>query len=669
MAPNTFFQEKDALAFSDGRALGCYRGFGAHVVDDGVFFAVWVPGAKRVRVVGDFNQWEDSHNMRLQGSTGVWTLFIKGLGENEAYKYQITTKDNRVYAKSDPFAFYREKPPGTSSVTYRLEGFEWSQEDAQWMADRRGESQQDEDREGMGESQGEDSQQGAGWEVLKEDPSDTMGDDRFRRQPMLIYEVHLGSWKRREDQSYSTYRDLAQELVHYVSDLGYTHIQLMPVMEHLFDASWGYQTSGYYAVSSRYGTPHDFMAFVDACHRAGLGVILDWVPACFCGDERGLSRFNGDRLFEAERQEDYGSLRFDFSRGEVRSFLISNALYFFDMFHIDGIRMDISRVVYKDGAAPEGGREIDRSGVDFVKGVNEVVHSKYPGALVMAQETVGWQEMTESLEEGGLGFDFVWNLGWRSDVLRYVSADFPWRSSNHWLIVSTSMYMFSEHFVLPFSHEVLAHGHKSLIGHQAGSYEQKFAGLRALYCYWLAHPGKKIVFMGTELAQFAAWHYNESLEWHLIEYDIHGKFSAFVQEANRLYRSETALWVKDMDPEGFEWIDEENNEQNAYCFVRRAERFDDLLIVVLNMSPTYYDRFRVGVPTVYQEICREMTGVRSQERFFEEVFNSDASRFGGSDRVNTQALYVDHIPWNTCEESVVLSLPPLACVFLRPGRV
>jgi 1,4-alpha-glucan branching enzyme len=671
MSPITGFKEKDVLKFCQGRAMRCYRGFGAHVVDDGVSFAVWVPEAKRVRVVGDFNGWENSHDMSLQDPAGVWVLFVEGLGEGEMYKYQITTKDDKVFLKTDPFAFYREGPPGTSSVTYRLDGFEWSQEDKEWIDRRKAQAQEEAEEEARKEAQ-----RRGGTEGQEDVDDDGLISGRPHRHPMLIYEVHLGSWKRREDRSFYTYLDLAKDLVPHVSALGYTHIQLMPVMEHLLDSSSGYQVSGYYAVSSRFGTPQDFMMFVDTCHRDGLGVILDWVPEGFCPDELGLRQFNGGALFEADAQDDVQnngqegleSLRFDFSRKVVWSFLISNAFYFLDLFHIDGLRMDITRILYKDGAAADEPKEIDRDGVDFVREMTGAVQKRFPGALLIAGDSGEWQDVTRPLEKGGLGFDFKWDLGWSSDVLRYASTDFPWRPSHHRLMTVSSLYMFSDHFVLPFSYgEYLRR--ESMLKCHVGEYEQKFAGMRALYCHFLAHPGKKMTFMGAEIAQFAEWDCNEGLEWYLPEYDLHRMFSVFVKAANRFYRSQSTLWAADAEEDGFAWIDASNAKQGIFCFQRKAGRYDDVLVVVLNLSPAYYDRFRIGVPAVYGEICWKVSGVRSQERFFEEVFNSDASHFGGTGKVNEKPLYVDHIPWNRCAESVVLSLPPLTGIFLKPGRI
>ncbi|MDR2736076.1 MAG: alpha amylase C-terminal domain-containing protein, partial [Gracilibacteraceae bacterium] len=704
---------------------------------------------------------------------GVWTLFVKGLGELAPYKYQITTKEDQVLLKADPFAFLREVRMGTS-LTYNLDGYEWSKEDAEWLARR-------------------------GTEAMHEEGGLVIS--RCQLQPLLIYEVHLGSWKRHDDGSYYTYEEFAQELVPYVASMGYTHIQLMPVMEHLNDESLGYQVSGFYSVSNRFGTPRDFMGFVDACHQAGLAVILDWTPGGFCCDEFGLCRFNGQKLFEAERQDDPGdklvpgqSLRFDFALGPVWSYLISNAIFYFEVFHIDGLRMDVTRILYKDGVvsclkfdtnlepeahkseealmsedvyksegdpepeadfesekgvepgmgidaemkrglnadsilsasavidavtgleAEPGGkaetvldsakvldtdtvltteadsgskegsdgsggvsplagrgrgrlvemREIDSAGVSFVRALSSAIRKRYPGALLFTEETSGWQGVTQSLEENGLGFDFKCDHGWSNDVLRYAGTDFSWRPSQHRLVSFSSMYLFSESVVLPLSHRFFHSGSPSLIERQAGDYGQKFAGLRALYCYFLAHPGKKLAFMGTELAQFTEWNYRVGLEWFLLDYDWHEKLQSFVREANEFYVSQPALWALDMTWDGFVWVDADNAKQGVFCFARKARRHDDQLVVVLNMSTTFYDRFRIGVPVVYEEPCWKVAESRSRQRFFEEVFNSDAVSFGGSGKLNEQPLYVDHIACNHCTESLVLCLPPLSGVFLRP---
>ncbi|HQA58984.1 MAG TPA: 1,4-alpha-glucan branching protein GlgB, partial [Acetivibrio sp.] len=521
----------DLHLFGEGNNHKIYEKLGAHpmTVDgiEGTFFAVWAPCAKRVSVVGNFNQWDGRrHQMRSRGPSGVWELFIPGIGQGEIYKYEIKTPHNEIYVKADPYAFYSELRPNTASIVYDLNGYEWNDKD--WMYER--------------------------------DHSNSF------EKPMSIYEVHLGSWKRvsNDENGFHTYRELADMLVEYVKDMGYTHIELLPIAEHPFDGSWGYQITGYYAATSRYGEPKDFMYFVDKCHQNGIGVIMDWVPAHFPKDGHGLARFDGTALYEhydprQGEHPDWGTHIFNYGRNEVKNFLISNALFWFEKYHIDGLRVDaVASMLYLDYGKKDGewipnrwGGKENVDAIEFMQQLNSTVYKYHPGVMMIAEESTSWALVTKPPYTGGLGFAYKWNMGWMNDFLRYMSMDSIYRKYHQNLITFSLMYAFSENFILVLSHDEVVHGKCSMINKMPGDYWQKFAGLRASYGYLYGHPGKKLLFMGGEFGQFIEWNYKQSLDWFLLDYDMHKKMQDYVRDLNKLYKSEKALYEVDFHFDGF----------------------------------------------------------------------------------------------------------------------
>lgn len=597
---------------------------GAHLSKEkskeGVRFSVWAPHALEVGVTGDFNGWQGYLNPleRIDGS-GIWTTFVPEARSGDCYKYEIKTYYGDTLYKADPYAFWSELRPKSASRVCDLSTYQWH--DNQWLA-------------------------------RKKEQVDVYN------QPQLIYEVHLGSWRQKTDGSFYTYRELAEILVDYVVEMGYTHLELLPVNEHPFDGSWGYQSTGYYAVTSRYGTPQDFMYFVDCCHQKGLGVILDWVPAHFCKDAHGLAWFDGTALYESEEIPGWGTLKFDYGRPEVRSFLISNALFWFDRFHIDGLRVDaVASMLYLNYGKEPGqwipnkyGGNGDLKAIALIKKMNEVIFSEYPQALMIAEESTEWPFVTGPTYDGGLGFNFKWNMGWMNDSLEYMEMDPLYRSWHHNLLTFSFMYAFSENFILPLSHDEVVHGKKSLIEKMPGDYWQKFANLRTFLAYMIAHPGKKLLFMGGEIAQFIEWRYYEGLEWKLLDYEMHRKFQQYVRNLNLLYRQEKSFWEQDQGWEGFQWIDCQNQQQSILIFVRWGKAVDDFIVVLCNFTPQYYENFRIGVPCA---------GV------YQEIFNSDLSEFGGSGKRNEVSVQSAKGTWQGQEYSIEIKVPPLACVIFK----
>lgn len=618
--------------FHEGSLFQSYKTFGAHCLVHngikGVRFAVWAPHAKCVSVVGDFNDWEGSrHQMMRIPHSGIWVLFVPGLWEGEWYKFEIVTRSSEIVLKADPYAFQSEIRPKTASVVCRLDKFQW--QDETWFNTQR-----------------------------KKDSY---------HEPMLIYEMHLGSWKKKKDGSFYSYRELAEELIDYVVNLGYTHIELMPIMEHPYDRSWGYQLTGYYAVTSRYGKPEDFMYFVDCCHRKGIGVILDWVPVHYCKDAHGLANFDGEPLFEsaderlAERPN-WGTRNFDFEKPEVVSFLISNAMFWLEAYHVDGFRIDaVSSMVYLNHdnaeAAPieneQGGGE-NLAAISFLKKMNEVVFAAHPHVLMMAEEATDWPLVSAPTDKGGLGFNYKWNMGWVNDLLRYMQLDIQDRPYHHNLLTFSFFYAFSENFVLPFSHDELVYGKRSLLNKMPGDYWQKFANLRLLYGYFMTHPGKKMLFMGSEFAQFDEWKDETELDWFLLDLPAHRKFREFFKIVNTFYRNSRCLWRLDHEPEGFEWIDPHNQNQSIITFLRKGKRKGDCCVVVCNFSAEVYHHYRIGVP--------------SQGKYL-EMINSDASCFGGSGQVNSAEITVDAEPCHNRPYSMEITVPPLAVtIFMKQTK-
>jgi 1,4-alpha-glucan branching enzyme len=595
----------------------------------GVHFAVWAPNAKRVSVVGDFNQWDGrQHPMRVRGGTGFWELFIPGLGEGTLYKYEIKGRYDQILEKADPHGHFSELRPRTASVVWEIEKYRWG--DQVWMEQR--------------------------------------AKTNYLREPMSIYEVHLGSWMRvaEEGDRFLTYRELAHELVAYVTKMGYTHIELMPVMEHPLDASWGYQVIGYFAPTSRFGTPDDFQYFVDYCHQNGIGVILDWVPAHFPRDAHGLARFDGTALYEHEdprkgEHRDWGTLIFNYGRNEVRNFLISSGLFWLDKYHIDGLRVDaVASMLYLDYSRSSGewipniyGGNENLEAIDFLKRFNELVHELYPGAVTIAEESTAFAGVSRPTYVGGLGFTFKWNMGWMHDTLSYIEKDPVYRKHHHNNLTFGLIYAFSENFVLVISHDEVVHGKGSLASKMPGDQWQQLANLRVYLGYMFTHPGKKLLFMGADIAQWSEWSEARSLDWHLLQWEPHQKLQKYVIDLNRLYRSELALYQVDDSYEGFQWVDFHDWERSVIAFLRRAKDPADHLLIVCNFTPVPRYGYRLGVP---------------ERSFYVEVFNSDSDNYWGSNVGNRGGLWSDPLPWQGQPCSLELTLPPLAICVFKPRR-
>ncbi|MGZ3599334.1 MAG: 1,4-alpha-glucan branching protein GlgB, partial [Ktedonobacterales bacterium] len=625
----------DLYLIGEGKHQDLFDKLGAHPRQingvQGTAFAVWAPNARRVSVVGDFNGWDERvYPMRLRPN-GIWELFIPDIVPGALYKYAILSWNHGYRAfKADPFAFAAEVRPGTASRIWDLSGYTWG--DDQWS------------------------------------------DDRTRRNaldaPISIYEVHAGSWRSSTTPGGQvTYRDLAHQLVPYVKELGYTHIELMPIAEHPFDGSWGYQVTGYFAPTSRYGTPQDFMYFVDYCHQHGIGVLLDWVPAHFPKDEHGLNYFDGTHLYEHEdprlgEHPDWGTLVFNFGRNEVRNFLTSNALFWLDIYHIDGLRVDaVASMLYLDYSRKEGewvpnrygGRE-NLEAISFLQECNETIHARHPHALTVAEESTAWPKVTAPPSEGGLGFSLKWNMGWMHDILDYMRQDPIYRSYHHNELTFSLVYAFSEKFVLPFSHDEVVHVKGSMLNKMPGDRWQKFANLRALYSYMYAHPGKKLLFMGGEFGQWSEWNFAGFLDWFLLdptnpEGRAHQQLRFLVRDLNTLLSSQPALHECDFSPEGFEWIDGSDTAHSVIAFMRYGAGRRDPLVLVCNFTPTPHHNYRIGVPF---------------PGHYEEIFNSDASIYGGSNVGNLGGVASEPVPMHGKDHSLSLTLPPLATIILRP---
>jgi 1,4-alpha-glucan branching enzyme len=623
--------EFDLYLMGEGRHYDTYEKLGAHVKTlegvIGVHFAVWAPNARRVSVVGDFNGWDGRVNpMRSRGNSGIWELFVPEFDEGVIYKYEIVGPQNNILPlKADPYGFRSELRPNTGSVVARLDKHSWN--DADWLQHR--------------------------------------STRNWLEQPISVYEVHLGSWRRmpEENNRWLSYRELADQLIPYVKELGYTHIELLPIMEHPYDGSWGYQTLGYFAATSRYGSPTDFMEFVDRCHQAGLGVFLDWTPAHFPRDTYGLAQFDGTHLYEHSdpRQgshPDWGTLVYNYGRNEVVNFLISNALFWLDKYHIDGLRVDaVASMLYLDYSRQPGewipnrygGRE-NLDAIDFIKRLNEVVHLRFPGVLTIAEESTAWPGVSRPTYLGGLGFSLKWNMGWMNDTLNYFSKDSIYRRYEHNKLTFSLLYAFSENFMLPFSHDEVVHGKNSLLHKMPGDMWQQFANLRLLLAYQYAHPGKKLLFMGQEIAQRDEWSETHSLDWHLLQYDSHHGIQRLVADLNKLLAGEPALYQVDFEWQGFEWIDANDSDNSVYSFIRRGKNPDDLLIVILNATPVVRYGYHIGVP---------------RAGHYEEVLNTDAATYDGSNVGNLGGMNAGEHAWQGRRYSLALTLPPLAAVFLK----
>jgi 1,4-alpha-glucan branching enzyme len=625
----------DRHLLAEGTHYHAHDKLGAHPTEIdgvvGVTFAVWAPGARRVSVVGDFNGWDGRcHPMRLHPGNGVWEIFVPALGEGERYKFEIRGRSPEPLAlKSDPYAFaFEAETPRTASVVARLEGLRWN--DEAWLAGR-----------------------------ARRDPL---------HEPLSIYEVHLGSWRRVPEAGdrFLDYRELAEQLADYVADLGFTHVELLPVMEHPFYGSWGYQTLGYFAPTRRHGGPRDFMAFVDHLHRRGVGVILDWAPAHFPRDPHGLGYFDGTHLYEhadprLREHPDWGTLIFNYGRREVANFLLDSALFWLERYHADGLRVDaVASALYLDYSRRPGewvpnefgGRE-NLGAIAFFRRLNEVVHAAYPGVIVAAEESTAWPMVSRPTYLGGLGFGFKWNLGWMHDVLDYMRHDPVHRKYHHNLLTFAMLYAWTENFVLPLSHDEVVHGKGSLLAKMPGDDWQRFASLRALYAFMWGHPGKKLLFMGGEFGQQREWDHDHSLDWHLLDAGPHHRgVQRLVRDLNRLHREQPALHQLDAEPAGFAWIDCADSEQSVVSFVRRARDGNDFVLVVCNFTPVPRHAYRVGAPV---------------PGYYRELLNSDAAAYGGSDLGNGGGAWAEPTPWQAQPHSLTLTLPPLGVLYLKPA--
>jgi 1,4-alpha-glucan branching enzyme len=621
----------EAYLFGEGRWLRAWEKMGARPAEfegvRGYSFAVWAPNARRVSVVGDFNEWDGRVNELVSiGDSGIWETFLPGLAEGVNYKFEIQPNHGPMVVKSDPFALRAELPPNTASITGNLGEHHWR--DVVWMDGRH--------RTGT---------------VL----------DR----PMAVYEVHPGSWRRKPEDGHRrlTWLELADELIPYVKRLGFTHIELLPVMEHPFDGSWGYQVTGYFAPTSRFGSPDDFRHFVDTCHINGIGVILDWVPGHFPRDAHGLARFDGTALFEHDdprqgEHRDWGTLIFNYGRHEVRNFLLSNALYWLESFHIDGLRVDaVASMLYLDYSRNEGewipnrygGRE-NLEAIDFVRELNAMTHEHHPGSFIVAEESTSFPAVSRPTWVGGLGFTYKWNMGWMHDILTYVSKDPVYRRYEHQNLTFSMLYAWNENFILPFSHDEVVHGKGAMMSKPPGDEWQKAATLRTLYAYMYAHPGKKLLFMGSEFGQWNEWDHDASLDWHLLERPIHAGLQRFVEDLNKLYRVTPPLFEIDFEAAGFEWIDCHDHESSIISLIRRAKNHDDWLVAIFNWTPVVRRGYRVGVP---------------EPGYYKELLNSDAWYFGGGNVGNEGGVNSEPIPAHGHKQSLNLTLPPLSGVFLK----
>ncbi len=641
---NTMYETYDPYAFSlqisdhelylfnEGSLKQAYRTLGAHKVSiagiEGVRFSVWAPNAERVSVVGDFNRWDGRiHPMAVHYSSGIWELFIPGLSPMSLYKYEIRNRDSgEILLKTDPYATRYELRPNTAALTPVNGHYDW--QDIEWMTNR------------------------ADWNWLN--------------APLNIFEIHIGSWRKHPDGRFYTYRELAQYLLPYVLEMGYTHIELMPISEHPLDESWGYQTTGYFAITSRYGSSDDFRFFVEACHQAKIGVILDWVPAHFPQDTFALARFDGTALYEHEDprlgfHQDWGTCIFNYGRNEVKSFLLSSAHYWLSEFHLDGLRVDaVASMLYLDYSRKEGewlpnkygGRE-NLEAIDFLRDLNIMVHEEFPGALTLAEESTAWPAVSRPTYVGGLGFSMKWNMGWMHDTLSYMQQDPIYRHYHHNQLTFSQLYAYTENFILPFSHDEVVHGKGSLLTKMPGDVWQKFANLRLLFVYQMTWPGKKLNFMGNEFAQKQEWRVNHELDWKLLEHKQHCGVQATLRDLNQLYQNTPALYQLDFSAEGFSWIDCQDADQSVISYVRHASD-GTFILVILNFTPVPRQNYRIGVPA---------------GGFYREIFNSDSTYYGGSNMGNMSNIVTTHEPWMGLPDSIVITLPPLAGIILSSESI
>ena len=623
----SFNEARPALeVFHTGDSVHAYNLLGAHLVNwndrDGCVFRVWAPTAKSVSVAGEFNNWDNEATFMYDIGYGVWEVFVEGVEEFCAYKYCIESEYGDKLMKADPYAFHAQTRPGEASIVYNIENYSWN--DSEWLNKRK--------------------------------------ENNISSSPMNIYEIHAGSWRKYPDGNFFNYQKLADELIPYLKEMHYTHIQLMPIMEYPYDGSWGFQTTGYYAPTSRYGTPSDFMAFVDKLHGEGIGVILDWVPSNFPTDDFGLARFDGSPLYESNdpktsKRDSWGTCLFNYARFEVTSFLVSCAMFWLDKYHIDGLRIGaLSSMLYLDYGKTEGEWEPNKFGgkenldaVDFVKRLNTAVHMYYPDVMMFAEENTSWPKLTHKIEDGGLGFDFKWNMGWMNDMLHYMSLNSMWRPFNHDSLTFSFYYAFSEKFLLPISHDEVSHGKGALIKQMPGKYDEQFEGVRAFITYMYAHPGKKLVFMGTEIGQFDEWNFNEAIQWDLLEFEKHKKLRTFFKELNKFYLDCKPLYELDTVWKGFDWIHHDDYTNSVIAF-KRTDKNGDEIVAVCNFQPIKRDGYCIGVPKF---------------GLYDEVFNSDEERFGGSGVVNGKNIKTEPMKIHGFDQGLSLTLPPLSVIYLR----
>ena len=611
--------------FKQGRNARAYEYFGSHPTEDGAVFRVWAPAAKAVSVAGEFNGWNEEATPMTPIADGIWEAYVSGIRQYDSYKYAVTGADGVRRMKADPYAFHSETRPANASKFFDLDGYEWN--DGKYLK-----------------------------KLYARD---------VYSSPVNIYEMHAGSWKLYDDGSPYSYRALADELVPYLTEMGYTHVEFMPLMEYPFDGSWGYQVTGYFAVTSRYGTPHDFMYLVDRLHGAGIGVILDWVPAHFPKDAHGLYEFDGTYCYEYKdvmkrEHEGWGTRVFDYGKNEVVSFLVSSAEFFFDKYHVDGLRVDaVASMLYLDYGRDNGrwrpniygGRE-NLEAVAFLRYLNESVFRDYPHAMMIAEESTAWPMVSKPASDGGLGFNFKWNMGWMNDILRYCEMDGLSRKFNHDLITFSLFYAFSENFILPISHDEVVHGKKSLLDKMPGTYEEKFAGMKAFLGYMYSHPGKKLLFMGQEFGQFIEWNEKIQLDWFLLGYDAHRQLKDFAAKLNHIYKDNAPLWQIDYSWEGFNWLVSDDNSNSVVAF-ERHDYDGNTIIAVCNFTPVARENYRIGV---------------EQRGSLSVLLNSDDAAFGGRGRLENKRIYTKKVPMHGKDHSFEITLPGFSCVYLKYSK-